>query len=35
VIVENNSTTDEIFEYYKELEQNEKIKVIKYAESRI
>lgn len=32
VIVENNSETEEIFEYYKELEQNEKIKVIKYEE---
>ena len=32
VIVENNSETREIFEYYKELEKNEKIKVIKYEE---
>ncbi|MEI3401925.1 MAG: glycosyltransferase family A protein [Clostridia bacterium] len=32
VIVENNSTTEEIFEYYKELEKNEKIKVLKYPE---
>lgn len=32
VIVENNSKTEEIFEYYKELEKNEKIKVIKYEE---
>ena len=30
VIVENNSETEEIFEYYKELEKNEKIKVVKY-----
>ena len=30
VIVENNSTTEEIFEYYKELEQNEKIIVTHY-----
>ena len=30
VIVENNSTTEEIWEYYKELEQNEKIRVVKY-----
>lgn len=30
VIVENNSETEEIFEYYKELEKNEKIKVITY-----
>lgn len=32
VIVENNSETEEIFEYYKELEKNEKIKIIKYEE---
>ena len=32
VIVENNSETEEIFEYYKELEKNSKIKVIKYEE---
>lgn len=32
VIVENNSETEEIFEYYKELEKNEKIKVVKYEE---
>jgi len=32
IIVENNSTTEEIFEYYKTLEQNENIKVIKYEE---
>ena len=30
VVVENNSTTKEIFEYYKELEKNPKIKVVKY-----
>lgn len=28
IIIENNSTSDEIFEYYKELEQNEKIRVV-------
>ena len=32
VIVENNSETEEIKEYYKELEKNEKIKVITYPE---
>ena len=32
IIVENNSETEEIFEYYKELEKNEKIKVVKYEE---
>lgn len=30
VIVENNSETEEIFGYYKELEKNEKIKVVNY-----
>ena len=30
VIVENNSTTEEIFEYYKELEKNERIIVTTY-----
>ena len=30
VVVENNSETDEIFEYYKELEKNDKIKVVYY-----
>lgn len=30
IIVENNSTEPEIFEYYKELEQSENIKVITY-----
>ena len=33
VIVENNSQTDEIFEYYNELEKNEKIKVVKYPKT--
>lgn len=28
IIVENNSTTEEIFEYYKELENDEKIRVV-------
>ena len=28
VVIENNSTTDEIFEYYKEIEKNDRIKVI-------
>lgn len=32
VIVENNSETEEIFAYYKELEENEKIKVVRYEE---
>lgn len=32
VIVENNSTSKEIFKYYEELEKNEKIKVVKYPE---
>ena len=32
VVVENNSETKEIFEYYKELEKNEKIKIVKYEE---
>ncbi len=30
VIVENNSQTDEIFDYYRELEKNNKIKIVKY-----
>ena len=30
VIVENNSETEEIFEYYKEIEKNEKVRVVKY-----
>lgn len=33
VIVENNSTSKEIFKYYEELEKNEKIKVVKYPET--
>ncbi|MBO5398598.1 MAG: glycosyltransferase family 2 protein [Clostridia bacterium] len=33
VIVENNSTSKEIFKYYTELEKNEKIKVVKYPET--
>lgn len=33
VIIENNSETKEIFEYYKELEKNEKIKIIEYKET--
>ena len=32
VIVENNSENKETFDYYKELEKNEKIKVINYPE---
>ena len=32
IIVENNSTSKEIFKYYTELEKNEKIKVVKYEE---
>ena len=32
VIVENNSETEEIKEYYKELEKNKKIKVVNYPE---
>ncbi len=30
IIVENNSETEEIFEYYKELEKNGKIKIVYY-----
>lgn len=33
VIVENNSETEEIFEYYNELKKNEKIKIVKYEEN--
>ena len=33
IIVENNSETEEIFEYYRELEKNEKIKVVKYQKT--
>lgn len=32
VVVENNSTSKEIFEYYKEIEKNPKIKVVYYKE---
>lgn len=32
IVVENNSQTEEIFEYYKEIEKNEKIKILKYVE---
>lgn len=32
IIVENNSEKDETFEYYKELEKNDKITVLKYPE---
>lgn len=32
VIVENNSETKEIFNYYKELQKNEKIRIIEYKE---
>ena len=32
VVIENNSENDETFEYYKKLEQNEKIRVIKYPD---
>lgn len=32
VIVENNSQTNEIFKFYKELEKNKKIKIVKYDE---
>ncbi len=33
VIVENNSQTEEIFEYYQELEKHPKIKVVKYPKT--
>ena len=33
VIVENNSEKEETFQYYKKLEQNEKIKILKYPET--
>lgn len=33
IIVENNSETNEIFEYYKELEKNEKIKIVTYKQN--
>ncbi len=32
IIVENNSKIKEIFKYYKELEKNEKIKIVEYKE---
>ena len=32
VIIENNSTEESIFSYYKELEKNEKIKILYYPE---
>ncbi len=32
IVVENNSETEEIFDYYKEIEQNPKIKIVKYEE---
>lgn len=34
IIVENNSKKQETFEYYKELEQNSKIKVVNYTEKK-
>lgn len=34
VIVENNSKKEETFDYYKEIEQNEKIKVVYYPENK-
>ena len=33
VVVENNSETEEIFTYYKEIEKNERIKVVKYPKA--
>lgn len=32
IVVENNSEKEETFEYYKELENNKKVKIIKYPE---
>ncbi len=32
IIVENNSETNEIFDYYQELEKNDKIKIVKYPQ---
>ena len=32
IIIENNSTEDDTFEYYKKLEENERITVIKWAD---
>ena len=34
IVVENNSTTDEIYEYYKEIIKNEKIRVVNYNTGR-
>lgn len=34
VVIENNSTEDSIFDYYKKLEKNEKIKVLYYPEKQ-
>ena len=33
-IIENNSTEEATFEYYKELEKNPKINILKYPEKR-
>ena len=30
IVVENNSVTEEIFEYYKEIQKNQHIRVITY-----
>ncbi len=35
VIIENNSQTEEIFEYYKELVKNNRIKVLDYTNNKI
>lgn len=32
LIIENNSTTEEIFAYYKELEKNERIRIVTYKD---
>ncbi len=34
VIIENNSTEQSIFDYYKKLEENEKIKILYYSEKQ-
>lgn len=34
IVVENNSKTEKTFEYYKEIEKNEKIKVVYYPEKK-
>lgn len=34
VVVENNSKKEETFEYYKQIEQNEKVKVVYYPEKQ-